>query len=68
MLPVGNSLPGDEKEKSEQVAAILTYVRQNFASISKPITPEEVARVREQIKTRTTQWSPAELKAIPDKD
>src|ERR1043166_3428504 len=68
MLPVGNSLPGDEKEKCEQIAAIISYIRKNFADISKPITPEQVARVREQTKTRATQWSPAELKAVSDKD
>jgi mono/diheme cytochrome c family protein len=68
MLAVGNGLPGDEKEKSESIAAILFYVRKNFAGISKPITPEQVMRVRDPIKTRATQWTPAELKMTSDTD
>jgi mono/diheme cytochrome c family protein len=61
MLPIGDQLPGDEKEKSESIAAILTYVRKNFGKVSKPVTPEEVAHVREGIKGHSAPYTSAEL-------
>lgn len=68
MLPVGDGLPGDEQAKCEQIAAIISYIRKNFGGISQIVTPEQVAKVREQIKGRTTSWSPQELLGTPVKD
>ena len=66
MLPVGNQLPGDEKEKSESVAAILSYVRKTFGNIPTPIKPEQAASVREKIKDRMTPYTAEELKGTSE--
>jgi mono/diheme cytochrome c family protein len=57
----------DEKQKAENIAAIITYVRKIWGNNASPVTPEEVAAVRDQIKSRTTFYSPEELKAAPEK-
>jgi mono/diheme cytochrome c family protein len=67
MLAIGDQLPGDEKEKAEKIAAIISYIRQTFGNKASPVTPEEVAAVRQQIKIKTTYYSPEELKAAPEK-
>jgi len=67
MLNIGDVMPGDEPQKAENIAAILSYVRKAFGNNAGPVTPEEVAAVREQIKSRTTFYSPEELKASPEK-
>ncbi len=52
MLPVGDQLPGEESEKSYQVAAIVSYVRKEFGGISEIVKPEQVAAIRAAIKDR----------------
>ena len=41
-----NVMPKQDHLKDEEIASILTYVRQNFGNRSKGIEPEEVASVR----------------------
>jgi len=67
MLAIGDQMPGDEKQKSENIAAIISYVRNTFGKKASIVTPEEVLKVRDQIKSRTTYFSPEELKAAPEK-
>jgi mono/diheme cytochrome c family protein len=67
MLNIGDVMPGDEQQKAENIAAIISYVRKTFGNKASLVTPEEVAAVREQIKSRTTFYSPEELKAAPEK-
>jgi mono/diheme cytochrome c family protein len=67
MLAIGDQMPGDEKQKSENIAAIISYIRKTFGNNASLVTPEEVLSVRDQIKTRTTYFSPEELKAAPEK-
>ena len=50
MLAVGDSLPGDEKEKAEKIAAIATYVRFQFGKIAVETKPAQVLTIRETIK------------------
>lgn len=45
----------------EEIAALLTYVRSQWGNTGGPVTAEEVARVRESVKDRTTPWTAAEL-------
>ena len=66
MLPIGDQLPGDEKEKCESIAAIISYVRKTFGNISTVVTPEQVAAVRAQIKDRTTPETVPELNTTPE--
>ena len=66
MLPIGDQLPGDERQKSEDIAAIVSYVRRTFGGVAKLVTPEQVLAVRSQIKDRTANFSPEEVKATPE--
>ncbi|MDW8074285.1 MAG: cytochrome c [Bacteroidota bacterium] len=45
----------------DEIAAILTYVRTSWGNNGGEIKAEDVARVREATKTRTTQYTEAEL-------
>ncbi|MGH7973106.1 MAG: c-type cytochrome [Limisphaerales bacterium] len=66
MLAIGDAIPGDEKEKAESIAAIITYIRKSFGGGASAVTPEQVAKVRKEIKDRHTYFSPEELKAAPE--
>jgi len=66
MLPIGDQLEGDERKKSEDIAAIVSYVRKTFGNVGKLVTPEQVLAVRGQIKDRTTNFSPDEVKDTPE--
>lgn len=61
MLAVGDSLPGDEKEKAEKIAAIATYVRFQFGKIAVETKPAQVLTVREGIKDRTANFTVEDL-------
>jgi mono/diheme cytochrome c family protein len=67
MLAIGDQMPGDEKEKAENIAAIASYIRQTFGNKASLVTPEQVAAVRQEIKIKTGYYSPEELKAAPEK-
>ena len=47
--------------KDEDVAAVLTYVRNSFGNKASPITPERVAAVREATRGKNGFYSPSEL-------
>ena len=66
MLAIGDALPGDEKQKSESIAAILSYIRKTFGKNASAVTPEQVEKVRAQIKDHSGYFSPEELKAAPE--
>ena len=66
MLPIGDQLPGDESEKAEKIAAIISYVRKQFGNISVIVKPEQVEAIRKEIKDRTVNFTPDELKSIPE--
>ena len=50
--------------KDEQIAAILTYVRNEWGNKAPPITKDFVSKIREQTKDRTEPWTQKELQAI----
>ncbi|MGB8464254.1 MAG: cytochrome c [Terrimicrobiaceae bacterium] len=58
MAPWGNVL------KDEQIAAVLTYVRNEWGNKAPPITKDFVAKIRDQTKERTEAWTLKELQAI----
>jgi len=66
MLAIGDAMPGDETQKSENIAAILSYIRDSFGNKASPVTPEKVKAVRAEIKDRTTNYTPQELKSAPE--
>ena len=45
----------------EEVAAVLTFVKNSFGNKGKPITPDMVKKVRAATKDKQGFWSPAEL-------
>jgi mono/diheme cytochrome c family protein/sugar lactone lactonase YvrE len=52
--------------KDEEVAAVLTYVRNSWGNKAAPVLPETVKKVREANKARDIFWKPEELlKAHP---
>lgn len=50
--------------KDEQIAAVLTFVRNEWGNKAPPITKDFVAKIREQTKDRTEPWSQKELQSI----
>lgn len=49
--------------KDEELAAVLTFVRNTWGNAASPIAPETVKRIREETSDRTTFWKPDELLA-----
>ena len=45
----------------EEIAAVLTYVRNSFGNTASVVTPEQVKKVREKTKAKTGFYSPSEL-------
>ncbi|HEX5175893.1 MAG TPA: cytochrome c [Chthoniobacteraceae bacterium] len=62
--PYNNIMPGQELVlKDEQIAAVLSFVRQNFGNNAPAIVPEMVAAARKKFAERKTPWTEPELKA-----
>jgi mono/diheme cytochrome c family protein len=57
--PVGTYVWSDEK-----IAAVLTYVRQEWGNKASPITPDQVAAIRTAEASRSKAWSQDELLKI----
>jgi mono/diheme cytochrome c family protein len=47
--------------KDDEVAAVLTYVRNSFGNNASPVKPEEVKQVRDAIRSKKGFYSPDEL-------
>ncbi|MFN5961306.1 MAG: c-type cytochrome, partial [Verrucomicrobiota bacterium] len=47
--------------KDEEIAAVLTYVRNSWGNQADPVKAETVKKVREATKDRSIFWSPEEL-------
>ncbi len=48
----------------EQLAAVLTYIRQSWGNKAAPITPAQVKAVRAEVGSRTQPWTAAELSSV----
>jgi mono/diheme cytochrome c family protein len=48
----------------KDIAAVLSYVRQEWGNSADPVSPETVAAVRAETADRTVAWTPAELNAL----
>lgn len=59
MTPFGSVL------SDEDIAAILSYIRQAWGNKAPPVTPEQVQKVRAQVGNRTQPYTPEELLAMP---
>ncbi len=49
----------------DDLAAVLTYIRQSWGNKASPITPEQVKAVRAEVGNRTQPWTADQLNAIP---
>lgn len=49
----------------EQIAAVLTYVRNSFGNQAPAVATDQVKAIREAEKARTAMWTEAELEKIP---
>ena len=45
-------IPFEHLLKDDEVAAVLTYVRNSFGNSAPPVKPEAVSRIREEIKSK----------------
>jgi mono/diheme cytochrome c family protein len=58
MMPAHGFLSDDD------LAAILTFIRESWRNHARPIAPEDVRQVREETNGRRDVWSPAELREL----
>ncbi len=66
MTAVGDGLLGSEEDKADKIAAILSYVRDNFGGHAPPVDPATVAAIRNEIKTRSEPFQVREILQIPE--
>lgn len=66
----GSMVPWKDTLTDEEIAAVLTYVRQNkaFGNNAPAVKPERVKAVREKIKPRSQPFTPDELKQVSPTD
>jgi mono/diheme cytochrome c family protein len=58
--------PWRDITSDEELAAILTYVRQSWGNNAPPVKPEQVKEIREKTNDRGTQWTAPELLTVPE--
>lgn len=60
--------PFGELLRDDEIAAILTFIRQNqiWGNEASSVSPERVAEIRAETASRTTAWTADELLKIPD--
>ena len=51
---------------NEEIAAVLTYVRNSFGNSADPVLPQKVSLVRQKTGSRKSFYSPAELETNPE--
>jgi mono/diheme cytochrome c family protein len=59
MLAMGAAL------SDEDLAAVLSYMRQSWGNKAAPVTPEQVKTVRAEVGSRSQPWTAEELNKIP---
>lgn len=52
----------------EQIAAVLSYVRQEWGNKAGPVKPEQVKAIRAAIASKGDSWNAVDLLKVPDKD
>ncbi|MFZ2873329.1 MAG: c-type cytochrome [Phycisphaerales bacterium] len=63
--PPPTLMPPVPFDDEESIAAVLTYVRRAWGNRGDPVTPEDVARIRELTDDRSKPWTVEELDALP---
>jgi mono/diheme cytochrome c family protein len=49
----------------KKIAAVLSYIRQEWGNTAGEITPEQIAAARKEFKDRTDPWAEADILAVP---
>jgi len=62
---VGAMAPWAKVLSDEEIAAVLTFIRNEWGNRAAPISPEFVAEVRARNAARNREWTQPELQAIP---
>ena len=59
-------VPWRDTLTDEQIAAVLSYVRNEWGNKGSFVTPEEVKKVRAETQDKSGNWTAEELKALPE--
>lgn len=62
------AMPGhrhDPRFDDDTLAGLMTHLRRSWGHADEPVSPERVARIREETAARTVPWTAAELLALP---
>lgn len=59
------AMPPWKQLKDDQIASILTYIRNEWGNSAPPITAEQVAKIREETAAQTEPYTQNQLKATP---
>jgi mono/diheme cytochrome c family protein len=59
------AMPPWKQLKDDQIASILTYIRNEWGNSAPPITAEQVAKIREETAAQTEPYTQKALQAIP---
>ncbi|MEX2641384.1 MAG: PVC-type heme-binding CxxCH protein [Balneolales bacterium] len=57
-------MPAHNYISDEDLAAILTFLRQSWENDASPVGPEVIARIREEDGDRRTTWTPSKLREL----
>ena len=57
-------MPSWAKLNDRQIAGVVTYIRGSFGNSASPVTPDEVAIIRQETKDRSQSWRADELKQV----
>jgi mono/diheme cytochrome c family protein len=68
MLAMGDAMAGDEKEKADTIAAIISYIRKTFGKDASAVKPGQVQAIREKIKDHREAFTAEELKKESESD
>lgn len=60
------AMPAWQQLTDDKIAAITTYIRQEWGNNASAITPEQIASARKEYAARTEPWAEADLLAVPE--
>lgn len=64
MPPFGRGAPGSQNWSDERIAAVVTYIRQEWGNQAPPVTPEKVTEIRGKEGAHAP-WTAEQLMALP---
>lgn len=61
---ISGVMPAHNYLSDEQIASVLTFIRQSWGNAAEPVEPKEVGSIRQQSQDRSATWSPDELRKL----